>query len=139
MTAVVTTARCVDERGAVSLVVVTLLCVLAATAFGGAVGGSVLLGHRRAAAAADLAALAAAQAAAEAGQSPCEVARRVAGANHALLGHCRVEGLEVHVRVFHEVSWPVVGAVEVPAAARAGPAESPRLGPTPTDWVGPAP
>lgn len=133
----IATARHIDEKGGVSLVVVTLIGVLVATAFGGAVGGSVLLGQRRAAAAADLAALAAAQVAADAGRSPCERAGRVAEANRARLGHCLVDGLDVHVQVLHEVSLPVVGTVSVPAAARAGPAASSRRGPT--SWGGPDP
>lgn len=92
------------------LLVIGLACVLVV---------GVITTHRRAQTAADLAALAGAQAR-QRGDDACAAATRVAGANGARLGSCRLAGHDVLVAVV--VAAPVVGTdVELPARARAGP------------------
>lgn len=110
-----------DERGAGAvsallwvgvLLVLGVTCVLAV---------GVITTHRRSQGAADLAALAGAQAH-QRGDDGCAAAARVAGANGARLGACRVAGRDVLVTV--SVAAPAVlgSGLTLPARARAGPA-----------------
>lgn len=112
--------RC--ERGAATLLVVSLLGVL--LLIGSTLGavGAVIADHRRAQSAADLAALAAARALADGGDA-CAAGAQVAAANGADLTSCAPSGREVTVRV--EVSGPSwLGRVTVlDGQARAGPVD----------------
>ena len=113
-----------DERGAATLLVVTvvglLLFVLGAL---GVVGG-IVLAQRQAQAAADLAALAGAAAIGD-GADGCGRAAALAEANDASLLDCAVDGSEVTVRVGVSGPRAVGRRWDVSAQARAGPAHRP--------------
>ena len=108
------------QRGAASLLAVALLSVLLLV--GAALGAvaAMVWAHRTAQAAADLSALAGAAELQE-GQDACGTAGRIAGANHARLTSCQVQGEEVLVEV--RVTGPRwLGQEEdLSARARAGP------------------
>ena len=108
-----------DERGAAAVVGIALvaLLVLVAAACVGSV--AIVVAHRRAQVAADLAALAAAGAL-QRGVDPCGAAARIAGRHDAAVTRCLVEGTTVLVAAAVTLP-PVLGGVDVPARARAGP------------------
>jgi secretion/DNA translocation related TadE-like protein len=85
-----------DQRGAASLLAVALLSVLLLVGAALGVVAAMVWAHRSAQAAADLSALAGAAELQE-GEDACGAAGRIAGANHARLTSCRVEGQEVVV------------------------------------------
>lgn len=116
-----------DGSGTVlSLAAVSIVCVAAAATWGVLDG---VVAHQRALAAADLAALAGAQHLAG-GDSPCDVAARVAQANGTSIADCAVDGADVIVTVVTPAPTllarlaALAGAQElrVKASARAGPA-----------------
>lgn len=86
------------EQGSATLLAVALLGVLVLVGVALGVVAAILHAHRQAQAAADLAALAGAAAVAD-GADACAAAGRIALANHAVLGACRVSGREVLVEV----------------------------------------
>jgi secretion/DNA translocation related TadE-like protein len=110
-----------DERGAASLFAVACLSVLLLIGAALGVVAAMVTAHRSAQSAADLAAISGATALADGGDG-CAVAARIAAANEATLGECRVSGLEVSLTV------TVVGprwlgqSGDLVAQARAGPA-----------------
>jgi secretion/DNA translocation related TadE-like protein len=122
------------QRGSAAVLVIVMVGVLTALAFGGSVVGALMVGQRRAAAAADLAALAGAQAlrpglGSVSSGSGCDHAARVSAENGARLTGCSIDGQEVVVRVVVDVSNPFGGGWPVPGTARAGPvAPSARAG-----------
>ena len=109
-----------DERGAGSLLVVSFLSFLLLVGAALGVVAAMVGAHRMAQSAADLAALAAAVDLQE-GEDPCAAASRIAGANHARLTSCLVQGEEVVVEV--AVAGPrwLGQAADLSARARAGP------------------
>ena len=112
-----------DERGsAVWLVPFVGVLVLMALAL--AFQGGLLVAQRRVQAAADLAALAGAVAL-QRGHDGCDAASRMAARNGASLDRCRVDDRDVLVTLAR--AGPVLWgrSVEVRAAARAGPAQTP--------------
>jgi secretion/DNA translocation related TadE-like protein len=108
------------ERGAATLVAVTLAVALLLCTTAAVLAGRLLSDQRRAAAAADLAALAGA-AAVQRGLDGCPPAQRVAAANGAVLTACRVEGQEVRLTVRTESVRLLGGLLRPRAEARAGP------------------
>jgi secretion/DNA translocation related TadE-like protein len=108
------------QRGAASLLGVSLLSVLLLIGAALGVVAAMVWAHRTAQAAADLSALAGAAALQE-GEDACGAAGRIAGGNHASLTSCRVRGEEVVVEV--TVTGPRwLGQEEdLSASARAGP------------------
>ena len=111
-----------DERGAGTVLVVTMIGLVVTVTVGtsGAVG--VVAGHRRAQSAADLSALAGASTL-QSGGDPCQRARVIAGRNGAELQRCQVDGMEVVVVVARNVRLPGM-PMELEARARAGPAQN---------------
>ena len=109
------------ERGAATVLVVTLVGLLLFIGAALGVVGALVRAHRSAQAAADLAALAGATAAAR-GDDPCAAVAEVATANGATMTGCVPGGLEVRVVV--EVTGPTwLGhGADLVAEARAGPA-----------------
>jgi secretion/DNA translocation related TadE-like protein len=115
------TGRCCrDERGAATVLALTLLGALVTVAVLLAPLAGALVASRRAAAAADLAALAGASAV-QHGQDGCAAAARVAAANHARLASCGVSTEDVRVGVVVDAGRVLGRALEVSARARAGP------------------
>ncbi|TYL49912.1 flp pilus-assembly TadE/G-like family protein [Nocardioides sp. BGMRC 2183] len=109
------------ERGAASVLVVSLCGVLLLLGAGMGVVAAILVDHRRAQSAADLAALAGATAIGDGGEA-CSSAAAVAELNGAALTACAVEGQDVVVDVI--VSGPrwLGQTGDLVARARAGPA-----------------
>ena len=112
-----------DERGS-AVWVVPFVGVLVLMALALAFQGGLLVAQRRVQAAADLAALAGAVAL-QRGHDGCDAARRMAARNGASLDRCRVDDRGVLVTLAR--AGPVLWgrSVEVRAAARAGPAQTP--------------
>jgi len=109
-----------DQRGAASLLVVALLSLLLLVGAALGVVAAMFWVHRVAQSAADLAALAGAAELQE-GEDACAAASRIAGANHARVASCVVEGKEVLVEVtVAGPRWLGQGA-DLSARARAGP------------------
>lgn len=110
------------DRGAATVLAVTVLGVLVAVAAALGLVVAVVVHHRAAQAAADLAALAGAGAAVR-GEDACAAADGVARANDAVLVGCRAEGRAV-VWVQVRVTGPrwLGHGVDPTAEARAGPA-----------------
>lgn len=110
-----------DERGAATLLTLTMAGVLLfVTSALGVVGGLVVT-QRRSQAAADLAALAGAHGL-QLGREACHVAADVAAANGGALVGCGVTGREVVVRVRVRGPEAAGRAFDLTAQARAGPA-----------------
>ncbi|MBM0123816.1 Rv3654c family TadE-like protein [Pimelobacter simplex] len=111
-----------SERGAATVLAVTLAGVLLLVGAATGVVGAIVVAHRRAQAAADLAALAGAVAVGHSGRDPCAAAAGVAQANGAVLATCQVDGADVLVEV--RVGGPrwLGQDQDLMAAARAGPA-----------------
>lgn len=110
-----------DERGAATLLVVSVSGLLLVLTLGLASVAAAVGARRSADAAADLAALAGAAAMAS-GEDACIAAGSVASANRARMRVCRPEGEELYVEV--EVSTTGLlgrGEVELQGRARAGP------------------
>lgn len=113
--------RCGSERGAATVQVLMIACLLVMIGCAlGAVGGLVVA-HRRAQAAADLAALAGARALMS-GAEPCSEAARVARLNGATVRGCSMQAADVLVEV--TVTGPQWWGrpAQLAARARAGPA-----------------
>ncbi len=109
-----------DERGSATVLALTLLGAVVATAvLLGSLAGA-LVASRRAAAAADLAALAGA-AAVQQGRDACAEASAVAAANHARLAACAVLAQDVRVGVAVDAGRVLGRRLRVSARARAGP------------------
>jgi secretion/DNA translocation related TadE-like protein len=108
------------QGGAASLLAVALLSVLLLVGAALGVVAGMVWAHRSAQAAADLAALAGA-AGLQQGGDACGAAGRIAGANHARLISCRVQGEDVSVEV--TVTGPrwLGQDQDLSARARAGP------------------
>lgn len=115
------------ERGAATLLVAACLSLLLVIGAALGVVAATLLAHRTAQAAADLAALGGASAAIR-GDDGCEVARRLADDNGAMLVSCRVAGRDVVVTV--RVAGPgwLGQSGDLRATARAGPASADSAG-----------
>ena len=109
-----------DERGAATILAVSLASVLMLLGLAAAWVGAVVADHRAAQAAADLAALAGAQAV-QAGQSPCVAVERVARANAAQTTRCSVVGTDVWVTVQMEAPALLGRRPTVTGRAHAGP------------------
>ena len=109
-----------DQRGAASLLVVTLLAFLLLVGSALGVVAAMVRAHRIAQSAADLAALAGAADLQEGGDA-CAAASRIADANDASVASCRVLGEEVMVEV--TVAGPrwLGQHADLSARARAGP------------------
>lgn len=109
------------DRGAATILAVTMSGVLLLVGAAAGVVGALVVDHRRAQAAADLAALAGATARADRGGVACPAAQQVAAANGAELATCVVEGEDVLVEV--TVSGPrwLGQDQDLSAQARAGP------------------
>lgn len=115
------TRRAARERGAASLLVVSLAGLLLLLGAALSVVGAVFVAHRSAQGAADLAALAGAASVADGGDG-CASAASVAAANGADLTGCAVSGWEVRVDVrVPGPRWLVLDR-DLVAEARAGPA-----------------
>jgi secretion/DNA translocation related TadE-like protein len=109
-----------DQRGAASLLAVALLAVLLPVGTALGVVAAMVWAHRTAQAAADLSALAGAAELQE-GEDACGAAGRIAGANHASLTSCRVQGQEVVVEVMVAGPRWLGQDDDLSARARAGP------------------
>ena len=109
-----------DERGSGTLLVMAFLSLLLLVGSALGVVAAMVGAHRIAQSAADLAALAAAVDLQE-GADACAAASRIAGANHARLSSCTVQGEEVVVVV--TVAGPrwLGQTSDLSARARAGP------------------
>jgi secretion/DNA translocation related TadE-like protein len=109
-----------DERGAASLLVVSLLAVLLLVGAALGVVAAMVWAHRIAQSAADLSALAGAAELQER-EDACAAAQRIADVNHAGLTSCVVQGEEVVVEV--TVAGPrwLGQHADLSARARAGP------------------
>jgi secretion/DNA translocation related TadE-like protein len=109
-----------EERGAATVLAVSLLGVLLLVGCALAVVGAMVVAHRTAQSAADLAALAGAGAITD-GADPCPAAARVATANDARLEDCAVTAREITVVV--TVAGPrwLGQPHDLTARARAGP------------------
>lgn len=110
-----------SDRGAATVLVVTVSGLL--LMIGLAVAGvmSVVVAHRGAQSAADLAALAGAQAVVG-GRDACPAAETIAQANRVRLSECVVLGTDVVVHVTRSVRPGFGLAFDLTASARAGPA-----------------
>jgi secretion/DNA translocation related TadE-like protein len=108
------------QGGAASLLAVALLSVLLLVGAALGVVAAVVWAHRTAQAAADLSALAGAAELQEGGDA-CLAARRIAGANHASLTSCRLQGEEVMVEVMVTGPRWLGQDEDLSASARAGP------------------
>jgi secretion/DNA translocation related TadE-like protein len=108
------------QRGAATLLAVALMSVLLLVGAALGVVAAMVWAHRAAQSAADLSALAGAADLQE-GEDACSTAARIAGANHAGLTSCRVQGEEVLVEV--RVGGPrwLGQEADLSARARAGP------------------
>ena len=108
------------ERGAASIMVLSLVAVVLTLTAGGLVMASVVVASHRARVAADLGALAGASAMQD-GASPaqaCAVAHRVVSANGAATQSCSLRGADVELRVtVRSRLWPDSAT----ARSRAGP------------------
>jgi secretion/DNA translocation related TadE-like protein len=109
-----------DERGAATMLALTLLGALVSVAVALAPLGGALVASRRAAAAADLAALAGASALQQ-GRDACAAAARVAAANDARVAACAVRADDVRLRVVVDAGRVLGRSLEVSGRARAGP------------------
>ncbi|MFL6003545.1 MAG: Rv3654c family TadE-like protein [Nocardioides sp.] len=109
-----------DQRGAASLLAVAMLSVLLLVGAALGVVAAMVWAHRTAQAAADLSVLAGADELQE-GKDACAAARRIAGANHASLTSCRVQGQEVMVQVMVTGPRWLGQDADLSARARAGP------------------
>jgi secretion/DNA translocation related TadE-like protein len=109
-----------DERGAATVLAVSLASVLVLLGMAGAWVGAVVADHRSAQSAADLAALAGAQAV-QSGQPPCVVVEEVARANAARATQCSVAGADVWVSVEVEAPDLFGRSATVTGRAHAGP------------------
>ncbi|HET7194293.1 MAG TPA: Rv3654c family TadE-like protein [Nocardioides sp.] len=109
-----------SQRGAASLLAVAMLSVLLLVGAALGVVVAMVWAHRTAQAAADLSALAGA-AELQDGESACGAAGRIAGANHASLTSCRVQGEEVVVEVMVTGPRWLGQDADLSARARAGP------------------
>ncbi|MEU4155631.1 Rv3654c family TadE-like protein [Actinoplanes sp. NPDC026670] len=107
-----------DDRGAASILVVTVGLVLVGVALIMVAGGTARVARHQAGVAADFGALAGGAHTIEGEAVACAVARRYVEANHARMLGCAVEGLEIVVRT--EVPLRIYPA-SADAAARAGP------------------
>jgi len=109
------------DRGSASLWVLAVGLVLVAAGAAGAAVGSARVARHEARVAADLGALAGAMRVIEGEPAACARAAELVVANHGRLASCRVDGLDLVVRVEVTVH-PLRGAVRTAsAAARAGP------------------
>lgn len=114
----------VDERGAASVLVLSLAGMLVLVGAALSVVGALLVDHRTAQAAADLAALAGAQTLSD-GRDACAAAARVAAANGGTVTSCSVAGAEVRVRVVVAGPRWLGQDGDLEAEARAGPGSGP--------------
>lgn len=108
------------QRGAASLLAVAMLSVLLLVGAALGVVAAMVWAHRTAQAAADLSALAGAAELQE-GEDACGAAGRIAGANHASLTSCGVQGEEVVVEVMVTGPRWLGQDADLSARARAGP------------------
>ncbi len=119
-----------SERGAATVLGVSVLAVLLLVGTALAVVAGMFRAHRVAESAADLAALAAAGALAR-GEDACATGARIAARNDAVLVDCRTAGWEVWVAVtVPGPRWLGHGA-DLAARARAGPGPGSRGGEPP--------
>jgi secretion/DNA translocation related TadE-like protein len=109
-----------DEHGAASLVAVALMSVLLLVGAALGVVAAMVWAHRTAQSAADLSALAGATGLQE-GADACGGAARIAGANHARLTSCQVQGEQVVVEVIVPGPRWLGQDADLSAQARAGP------------------
>jgi secretion/DNA translocation related TadE-like protein len=111
-----------SDRGAGTLLAISVAMVLMGAGVVGVLWAAVSLGSHRVAAAADLAALSAAQAVQSGEGQPCVSAGRIALDQHVELRSCMVEGEIVLVEVATPLRLGVLGSPLLSAEARAGPA-----------------
>jgi len=113
------------DRGAASIMVLSIGLFLVAAGLAGAAVGTARVGRHEAQVAADLGALAGAAEAVFGAGVACERAGRFVAANGGRLTSCTVDGLEIVVRVETPVR-PMRGLLRhAHAAARAGPVYAP--------------
>ena len=110
-----------QERGSATLFAVAMIGVLVLVGAALGVVGAMVHAHRVAQSAADLSAIAGAQARAR-GRDPCAAAAGVAGANHATLDRCALEGFDLRVQVTVRGPHWLGQHHDLSARARAGPA-----------------
>lgn len=111
------------EVGSATVWAAAWMLALMQVALLGLVVGAAVARQHRLDAAADLASLAAA-AALRAGGTPCAAGSRTAGANHARLVRCRVDGRDVVVMVVDRLVLPFGIRLRISSTARAGPREA---------------
>jgi secretion/DNA translocation related TadE-like protein len=113
------------DRGAASLWLLAIGLLIVAAGLAGAAVGAARVGRHEARVAADLGALAGAMRAIEGEPVACDRAAQLAAANRARLVDCRLDGLDLIVRVEVAVI-PLRGLSRTAtAAARAGPVRVP--------------
>lgn len=108
------------DRGAATVLAVSIVALVLVLTGGALVVGSVVIASHRARLAADLGSLAGASAAQDGSSSAaaCSAARQVARANGALVQACSVDGVDVELTVCVDASlWPAPAT----ARSRAGP------------------
>lgn len=101
-----------------------MIATVIAFAAGGAYLGAAVTARHRAQAAADLAALGAAGAVVSGPAAACAQADRIAVRMRAVLGDCRIDGLDVVLDVSVPVHLGRWGVGPARAAARAGPVDA---------------
>jgi secretion/DNA translocation related TadE-like protein len=113
-----------DERGSATIVMLSVIAVVLMLTVSGLFLASAVLASHRARAAADLAALAAAGALirGEPSAAACQLAERVAGANHGRVEHCTTFGPEVRLSIAVQAGRSGLGIAT--ARSRAGPGPS---------------
>lgn len=111
-----------DQRGAATLVAVTVTGLLLCVGMTLSVVGALFHTHRVAQAAADLAAIAGAEARAR-NDDACAAASMIAARNGARMASCSVDGLTVSVEVTAAGPRWLGRQDHLPARARAGPAQ----------------
>lgn len=110
-----------DDRGSSTVAAVAMIAVLLAVTVGAVAVGSAVAARHRAQAAADLAALAGAGRVASGQEAACARAAAIATAMHTGVAACRIEQLDVVVRVEVRVDLGRFGIGVAAAVARAGP------------------
>lgn len=100
-----------------------MIAMLVALAVAGGYLGAAVIARHRAQAAADLSALAAAGTLASGAAAACARAEAIAEAMHAVVGGCRVEGLDVVLDVHIAINIGRFGVGPARASARAGPVD----------------
>lgn len=112
------------ERGSATLLAAAMIATVIAFAAGGAYLGAAVTARHRAQATADLAAVGAAGAVVSGPAAACAEADRIAVRMRAVLGDCRIVGLDVVLDVSVPVRLGRWGIGPARATARAGPVDA---------------